>query len=173
MGCDRVRFLARETSLVVLQTKKEFQRKCRKAIHAKHADDMARLIGHVHSREAGGTDFICQRVLVELFLEPSPKRIEYFECAADHVPRQSIRLASICVFRVHRLPSFALEFLLCDAADKWLWKYWRAGGAASAEPLVSRSFRPVKNHCAEILAPLSRRLANAGRMPPNQSRGKR
>jgi hypothetical protein len=30
----------------------------------------------LHSREAGGTDFICQRVLIDLFQEPALKRIE-------------------------------------------------------------------------------------------------
>jgi hypothetical protein len=40
-----------------------------------------------------------------------------------HAPRQFIPLATICVFRVHRLPASALKFSLCDAADKWLRKY--------------------------------------------------
>jgi hypothetical protein len=62
----------------------------------------------LYSLEAGGTDFKRQRILIDLAREPRPKRIRHSECAADHAPRQSIPLAVISVFCVHRLPAFAL-----------------------------------------------------------------
>ena len=40
----------------------------------------------LYGRYAGGTDFIRQCILIDLFQEPSPKRIEHSECAADHAP---------------------------------------------------------------------------------------
>jgi hypothetical protein len=57
----------------------------------------------LHNREAGGTQFKRQRILIDRFQEPRAKRVEHGESAADHAPRQIIQLVTIRVFRVHLL----------------------------------------------------------------------
>ena len=52
-------------------------------------------------------------------------------------------LAVICVFCVHRLPASALEFLLCNAADKRLRTYCRTGDSADARSIASDGIKPI------------------------------
>ena len=64
-------------------------------------------------------------------------------CLEDHVPGQTIHLAVICVFCVHHLPASALEFLLCNAADKRLRTYCRTGDSADTRSIASDGIVPI------------------------------
>ena len=59
------------------------------------------------------------------------------------MPGQTIHLAVICVFCVHHLPASALEFLLCNAADKRLRMYCRTGDSADAPSIASDGIEPI------------------------------
>ena len=128
------------TSIVARQAKKESWRRCSKAMHAEHADNSAQFIcmGHAFDREARLAKRNTHRpgCLLSCALAPCC-------CLADHVPGQAAHLAVICVFCVHRLTASALEFLLCNAADKRLRTYCCTGDSADARSIASDGIEPI------------------------------
>jgi hypothetical protein len=93
-----------------LNQKQAFDQQVRAVLADHRAVIVFRDAALLFHREASIAQLLGQGILVDLFQESSPERIQHSELATDHPPRQIIQPLAICVFRVHLLP-FALKTL--------------------------------------------------------------
>ncbi len=84
----------------------------------------------LHSRHAGGTDFICQSVPIDLFRNPAPSVLSTVN--AQPITRADSSFSSLLsgVFGVHRLPASALRILASRCCGQMLAEVSMGGNAA-------------------------------------------